>query len=225
MGDHSDDDQQPNEPSPRKRGRGIAKLNNIVVRHGLGNAGPIPVQFDDNCSPIGATGAAFVTYIGITVRRRISILIDNWKFIKQEDKQEWLAEIRVCFTINFFIFITLNSIYILETHHIYVCFLFRKCLISLTPKRSTIMCTVLCLRFGGTSRLDLPKIISPKRRSLELRVIYTTTLTQRLGMSLLKSAKIQSFRFVCVNSVCCYLIVGYNLHLINFINTLSFLRN
>lgn len=105
MGDQLDD-QQHNEPSPRKMGRGIAKLNNITIRQGSNSVVErIPVQFDDNCNPIGANGANganFIIYIGIVVRRRISILKDNWNHFSNDDKQQWVAEIRVCIDLNYY---------------------------------------------------------------------------------------------------------------------------
>ena len=91
--DHPDDHQ--NRDPPRRKGRGVTKLSRLIVRHSGENAERLPIEFDNDCNPVGEFAAQFVTYIGVVARRRIDILIDDWRSVPEEVKNDCMAEIAV----------------------------------------------------------------------------------------------------------------------------------
>ena len=89
------DDQQNSSDPPRRRGRGVTRLSRLVVRHSAENAERVPVEFDDNYNPVGEFASQFITYMGVVARRRIDILIDDWRSVPEDVKNDCLAEIAV----------------------------------------------------------------------------------------------------------------------------------
>lgn len=147
-----DNNQQRNDP-PRRKGRGPTKLNEVVVRQGT-NVQPIRVDFDDDMNPIGEVGANFISYIGFVVRNRISILVNDWRRVNKDVKDQCWSDILVCFII---ILLFVPNMYVflfpLNSTNVFV-IIFSKILMSQTHNFSRIFGWEKGARCGRISRIS-----------------------------------------------------------------------